>query len=75
MNIRIIEAKPKPTRFRVAAYARVSTKKEQQEESTKPRRHITRRRSKRRLAGSSQEYTRIRQRRGPKPRTVRASSR
>ena len=33
MNIRIIEAKPKPTRFRVAAYARVSTKKEQQEES------------------------------------------
>ena len=33
MNIRIIEAKPKPTSFRVAAYARVSTKKEQQEES------------------------------------------
>ena len=33
MNIRIIEAKPKPTRFRVAAYARVSTNKEQQEES------------------------------------------
>ena len=33
MNIRIIEAKPKRTSFRVAAYARVSTKKEQQEES------------------------------------------
>lgn len=33
MNIRIIEAKPKSTSYRVAAYARVSTKKEQQEES------------------------------------------
>ena len=33
MIIRKIEAKPKRTTFRVAAYARVSTKKEQQEES------------------------------------------
>ena len=33
MIIRKIEAKPKRTTFRVAAYARVSTNKEQQEES------------------------------------------
>lgn len=33
MIIRKIEAKPRRTTFRVAAYARVSTNKEQQEES------------------------------------------